>query len=348
MSIEALNWALSQEVGSPTDKFVLIMLANWADPETFDCYPSTKKIMKYTEYSRRTVRDATERLIRTGFIRELHRTRRSAGLSNPTDAWANSRYQLLYDGPATAYPDRVDWIGERVVPVDPARPAKKLVRKRSDIVDNPSQDDPDDADDQGGPVDNSEGSAPRAPLGVHHVPTTSGTTCTPVPAPRAPLDTALNTALETSSIPAEEEDAARDEELIRTYLTRQAREVIVELLEEVPVRRRPGRAKYAALVELATTCLSAGWLAHRLVATVEAEGPLVHPSIRSVYAVLSSRLAEAGDPPPLTAPESAARRPDWCGEPSCDPQTRRRVNVALDGPLDKGPCPTCHPTGALA
>lgn len=67
MSIEMLNSVFLLEMESPTDKSVLLALANHADPDGY-CYPSIKRICLYTALSERTVQNALRRLEDAGFI----------------------------------------------------------------------------------------------------------------------------------------------------------------------------------------------------------------------------------------------------------------------------------------
>jgi hypothetical protein len=53
MSIQAVAWAISQKVGSPTGKVLLICLANYADEHGI-CWPSQSTIAKETELSERS------------------------------------------------------------------------------------------------------------------------------------------------------------------------------------------------------------------------------------------------------------------------------------------------------
>ena len=55
MSIRAMVWALDTPVGDPQAKLVLIALADHADDETFQCWPSVGYIAKRCELGRSTV-----------------------------------------------------------------------------------------------------------------------------------------------------------------------------------------------------------------------------------------------------------------------------------------------------
>ena len=67
MSIQAVAWAISQRVGSPTGKALLICLANYAN-ERGECWPSQRTIAHEAELSRRTAITWLNRLEKGGFI----------------------------------------------------------------------------------------------------------------------------------------------------------------------------------------------------------------------------------------------------------------------------------------
>ncbi|GBQ07339.1 helix-turn-helix domain-containing protein [Saccharibacter floricola] len=66
MSIQAINWALEQP-GSPTQKHVLLVLANYAN-ESGESFPSTDTLCAATGLSNRCVRQARYDLIEAGLI----------------------------------------------------------------------------------------------------------------------------------------------------------------------------------------------------------------------------------------------------------------------------------------
>ncbi|MCF6221740.1 MAG: helix-turn-helix domain-containing protein [Robiginitomaculum sp.] len=74
MSIQAVAWAISQKVGSPTGKVVLICLANYAN-EKGQCWPSQKTICKEAELSERSTREWLKKLEAQGFITRSRRHR---------------------------------------------------------------------------------------------------------------------------------------------------------------------------------------------------------------------------------------------------------------------------------
>ena len=67
VSLDAITWAYRTEVGSPTRKAVLLVLANYAD-EDDSAYPSANRIAKMTELSNSTVRKALDELQEMGVI----------------------------------------------------------------------------------------------------------------------------------------------------------------------------------------------------------------------------------------------------------------------------------------
>ena len=67
MSWKALDWATESDIGSPTTKFVLHLLANKAD-EDFSCYTSIRTLMAESGAGRSTVMRALKELEATGFI----------------------------------------------------------------------------------------------------------------------------------------------------------------------------------------------------------------------------------------------------------------------------------------
>lgn len=68
MCVEAITWALKQPVKRSAAKFVLVVLANSADAEHFQCWPSTAYLCEATAQDRKTVLDAIRRLLEEGFI----------------------------------------------------------------------------------------------------------------------------------------------------------------------------------------------------------------------------------------------------------------------------------------
>lgn len=67
MSIEALNWALKQEIRPATKKFVLVVLANYAS-EWGKSFPSTETLCNRTCLNRKTVIASLDALEKDGSI----------------------------------------------------------------------------------------------------------------------------------------------------------------------------------------------------------------------------------------------------------------------------------------
>ncbi|MEP1441755.1 MAG: helix-turn-helix domain-containing protein [Hyphomicrobiales bacterium] len=74
MSIQAVAWAISQRVGSPTGKVLLMCLANYAN-EKGECWPSQKTISQEAELGERATRDWLRKLEDHGFIERRRRNR---------------------------------------------------------------------------------------------------------------------------------------------------------------------------------------------------------------------------------------------------------------------------------
>ena len=76
MSIQALNWAISQKTGSPQSKLVLLLLANYAD-ESGICWPSQISLVQQSEQSDDTVQRHLKAM--EGRFIARARTRRTKG-----------------------------------------------------------------------------------------------------------------------------------------------------------------------------------------------------------------------------------------------------------------------------
>lgn len=67
MSFQAQNWAVAQVIKNRS-KFLLVMLANHADPDTGHCWPSIELLMRETCYSRSSIYSFLAALRRNGYI----------------------------------------------------------------------------------------------------------------------------------------------------------------------------------------------------------------------------------------------------------------------------------------
>jgi hypothetical protein len=95
LSVEALKWAFEQEDVPPGPRFVLVALANRANEEGGDCYPSVKWIQRKTGFSDSTIRGHLDDL--EGQYRKLskkERRREDGGKSS-------NEYQLHLLAPPT-------------------------------------------------------------------------------------------------------------------------------------------------------------------------------------------------------------------------------------------------------
>jgi hypothetical protein len=68
MSVEAIAWALAQNLGDPTRKLVLIGLANHAHRDGTEAWASNETIAEYANCSRRTVQRHLQALVDSGVI----------------------------------------------------------------------------------------------------------------------------------------------------------------------------------------------------------------------------------------------------------------------------------------
>lgn len=65
-----MSWAWKQDL-DPTDKFVLVALADHANDEDFTCWPSLSHLQKKTGYSRPTIWKAIDRLVKHGAVKRV-------------------------------------------------------------------------------------------------------------------------------------------------------------------------------------------------------------------------------------------------------------------------------------
>lgn len=81
MSFQAMAWAVDQTL--PTrEKFVLMILANYASNETWDCYPSLTTLASNTGMSRDTVMRAIKQLESMGALSTIRRMSDGVNLPN--------------------------------------------------------------------------------------------------------------------------------------------------------------------------------------------------------------------------------------------------------------------------
>lgn len=109
MSIEMLNWAFHLQMESPTDKLVLIALADHANHDGAS-WPSIARLCLFTALSERTVRTALRRLEADGLLQTV------------TENGRTNRYKLT---PATTAPGDSCPPPRQLSPPTPAAPAPK-------------------------------------------------------------------------------------------------------------------------------------------------------------------------------------------------------------------------------
>ena len=68
MSVEAITWALKEAVTPSSMKFVLVVLANCANTDTCEAYPSAAYLADATGQDRKTIQTNIKRLIELGYI----------------------------------------------------------------------------------------------------------------------------------------------------------------------------------------------------------------------------------------------------------------------------------------
>ena len=72
MSFQAMAWAISQEIPRTCEKFLLVMLANYADQKGY-CYPSIDKLSLELSQDRKTIIRSIKSLIDVGLLRDSGR-----------------------------------------------------------------------------------------------------------------------------------------------------------------------------------------------------------------------------------------------------------------------------------
>lgn len=72
MSYEAVSWAMAQQIGKSSTKFVLVAMAECVNGKDADmlCFPSVQALSSMTEQDRKTVMDNLQRLRELGFIED--------------------------------------------------------------------------------------------------------------------------------------------------------------------------------------------------------------------------------------------------------------------------------------
>lgn len=84
MSNPAITWAKKQKTGRAADKCILLLMADIANLETGECYPSQASLVEESELDRKTVIAAVARLRSTGLIVD---TGKRKGTTNQVIVW---------------------------------------------------------------------------------------------------------------------------------------------------------------------------------------------------------------------------------------------------------------------
>lgn len=113
MSIRALNWAWSIEDVTPTEKFVLICLADHHNGRTGLCCPSNERIEQRTRFKPTAVKDALASLARKGLISSYPGSGKGRGrrlfvlaiIDAPTETKPLSDREKPSNGPANIEPE---------------------------------------------------------------------------------------------------------------------------------------------------------------------------------------------------------------------------------------------------
>lgn len=357
MSIQALNWALDQRVGSGVRKLILLLIANRAD-EAHSCYPGTELLVWESELGASTIDNAIRDLVKMGLLRVLRRAKKRGGRRT-------NRYQLLVDGPDTPPPPVDDWVSEYTPRDKPSEDGDGGGGGgEGDGAGEGAGDDGEPGDGAGAAAD--ETAASGKPLGARGLvdgdgggaDTADETAGQPKPLGARSLGKPLG-ARDTNSSergvsigkpkgvnpqippppygghPDDGAGAAEEEEAARRRLERleAARNILRAVTAKVPPERLPQGHQAARLVDVAASVLELGWDTERLRRRL-GDGSL--DKVGSVYAVLHSRLTALG-PPPAREVAAEVPRPPWCGR--CNSDTR----LDVDDQDKSVPCERCHP-----
>jgi hypothetical protein len=314
VSVEAISWALNLAPvpagrgGQPSSacKFVLVGLANHADPDGGAAFPSVARLVRYTGLSERTVRTCLGRLEAAGII----------GPCDPGIVAARikraDRRPKGWDLDLTQV--RGDLTGTEVAAL--GRQSSSLAARAAAAACSK---------DGAGPVDNPAG-------GVQPLRPAPGTGCNQRSGgvqPAQPRGAAA--APEPSREPCPEPPAAtaRVCEAAPAGGGAPGGGPAGEFFAALGGGWRLSAAQRLKLSPVVTAALEAGWAPSALAAFTAANTS----GVRSPYAVLAARLS----PAELPAPSGRSARPYWCGE--CD-QTTRMLGFHGDAPR---PCPRCKP-----
>lgn len=116
LSIEALKWAFEQEHVPSGPRFVLVALANRANDEGGDLYPSLRWIKKKTGIPDRTIRHYVTELMKLGLLIKTERTRDDGGRTSNEYRLPLTQPGLRFDTPPATAARGTDAIAGAPVP----------------------------------------------------------------------------------------------------------------------------------------------------------------------------------------------------------------------------------------
>src|SRR5579885_12231 len=207
VSVEAIKWAFDQRVGDPLVKFVLVALANFAEPADGLCWPKQEILLAMTEVSERKLRYAMKAIESAHGVRRVHRWR------------ASGRLPDLYQFPPGARRQPVPQTGSQPAPHAGSQPAPHAGSQPAPH-----------AGSQPAPHAGSQPAPHAGPTGTtcrsnrHHVPVDLDPSIDPLVNPKGSLQRSLHPrARGASRRPPRGEDQNAERERVRGEL-RQSRE----------------------------------------------------------------------------------------------------------------------------
>lgn len=72
MSFQAMTWAITQDIPRTSEKFLLVMLANYADRGGY-CYPSIERLAQELSQDRKTIVKSIKSLVSVGLLKDTGR-----------------------------------------------------------------------------------------------------------------------------------------------------------------------------------------------------------------------------------------------------------------------------------
>ncbi|WP_132941015.1 helix-turn-helix domain-containing protein [Vibrio crassostreae] len=100
MSFLLMAQAMKIKTGSPSTKWVLVKLADFANENTGECFPSIQTIADQCEMSTRSVRNQIAKLIELGLLQRINRFSGGKQVSNAYRLHLDSGVQILHGGGA--------------------------------------------------------------------------------------------------------------------------------------------------------------------------------------------------------------------------------------------------------